>query len=112
MESAKIMQRRVAFERCKQHNKDYYLEQKRRLSARPAYNAHRREMYKQKVDELKLLGILPRKRGRPIMYDHGEALEIKRDRARVYAMRSRAAKTISQLIQNDNTSQTPSDISD
>ena len=87
------MQRRVAFERWKQQNREYYLEQKRSLAARPAYKAHRRAMYKQKVDELKHLGILPRKRGRPAMYDHGEALDIKRDRARAYAMRSRAATT-------------------
>ena len=44
-------------------------------------------MYRQKVDELKVLGILPRKQGRPTMYVHGEALEINRDRAREYAKR-------------------------
>ena len=102
--SANIMQRRSACERWKQQNRDYYLEQKRRLAARPEYKAHRREMYKQKVDELKELGILPRKRGRPTMYDPKEALEIKRDKAREYAMRSRDAKQISHLSENDNTS--------
>jgi hypothetical protein len=110
--SAKILQRRSACERWKQRNREYYLEQKRRLAARPEYKAHRREMYKQKVDELKQLGLLPRKRGRPTMYDPKEALEIKRDKAREYAMRSRRAKQISQLLENDNTSKSSSEESD
>ena len=84
--------KRIACERWKQQNREYYLEQKRRLAARPEYKAHRREMYRQKVDELKLLGILPRKRGRPTMYDHKEALEMKRERAKEYATRTRAKK--------------------
>jgi hypothetical protein len=69
-------------------------------------------MYKQRVDELKQLGLLPRKRGRPTMYDPREALEIKRDRARDYAMRSRAAKQISRLLENDNESKSSSEESD
>ena len=110
--SAKIVQRRSACERWKQKSRDYYLEQKGRLAARPEYKAHRRYMYKQKVHELKLLGILPRKRGRPPLYNHTEALEVKRDRAREHAMRSRAAAKISHLSENDNTSESPSEISD
>jgi len=109
---AKILQRRSACERWKQQNREYYLEQKKRLAARPEYKAHRREMYKQRVDELKQLGLLPRKRGRPTMYDPREALEIKRDRARDYAMRSRAAKQISRLLENDNESKSSSEESD
>ena len=69
-------------------------------------------MYKKTVDELKLLGILPRKRGRPAMYGHGEALDINRDRAREYAMLSRTAKHISQLIEHDNTSKSSREESD
>ena len=69
-------------------------------------------MYKQKVDELKLLGILPRKWGRPPLYNYEEALEVKRDKARDYAMRSRAAKKTSHLLENDNTSESPGEISD
>jgi hypothetical protein len=69
-------------------------------------------MYRQKVDELTQLGILPRKRGRPTMYDPKEALEMKRDKAREYAMRLRTAKQISQLLENDNTSKTTSEESD
>ena len=107
-----VTQRRNAFERWKQANRDYYLEQKRRLASRPEYKAHRREMYKQKVDELKLLGILPRKRGRPTLYNDEERLDIKRDRARDYAMRSRATHKRSQLLENDNTPTGTSEISD
>ena len=69
-------------------------------------------MYKQKVDALKLLGILPRKQGRPRMYDHGEALEMKSDRAREYAVRLRAARKISQLTENVNASESSSEESD
>ena len=86
--------------------------QKRSLAARPEYKAHRREMYKEKTNELKALGILPRKRGRPQMYLGEEALEMKRDRAREYAARSRAAKKISQLMQNDNESTSSCEESD
>lgn len=50
-------------------------------------------MHRQKIVELKLLGILPRERGRPTMSGHGEALEIKRGRQRAYALRSRTANT-------------------
>ena len=101
--------KRVACERWKQQNREYYLQQKRDLAARPEYKAHRREMYRQKVDELKVFGILPRKRGRPTMYNHEEALEMKRDRAREYAMRSRAIKKISLLLENVNTSESSSE---
>ena len=107
------MQKRNAGERWKQRNREYHLEQKRRLAARPEYKAHRRDMYKQKVDELKELGILPRKRGRPTMYSYEEKLEIKRDRARGYATRSRAATRRSLLLKNDNNEgKSPSEISD
>ena len=70
-------------------------------------------MYQKHRQELVAAGLAPRKRGRPTMYDHGEALEIKRDRAREYAMRSRAAKQRSLLLENDNTiSESGGEISD
>ena len=69
-------------------------------------------MYRQKVDELKELGILPRKRGRQTLYTYEEKLEIKRDRARGYATRSRAAQKRSLLLENDNTGKSSSEISD
>ena len=71
------------------------MEQKCRLATRPEYKAHRREMYRERVEELKLLGILPRKRGRPTMYVGPEALEMKRQRAREAAARYRLKKYLS-----------------
>ncbi len=93
--SHSVMRRRVACEKWKIANRDYYLEQKRRLASRPEYKAHRREMYRERVGELTLLGVLPRKRGRPLMYVGPEALEIKRQRARKAAARYRMKKNIS-----------------
>ena len=78
----RILKKRAAVNRWKAANYDRYLLQKRTLAARPEYKAHRREMYREKTEELKLLGILPRKRGRPQMYDGSEAIEMKRRRAR------------------------------
>ena len=76
----RILKKRAAVNHWKANNYTYYLEQKRTLAARPEYKAHRRQMYKERTDELKLLGILPRKRGRPMMYEPGsmEAVEVKR----------------------------------
>ena len=44
----KVSKRRHAVERWKLNNREYYLEQKRRLAHRPEYLQHRREMYKAK----------------------------------------------------------------
>ena len=101
MVSRRILKRRQAVERWKANNYSYYLEQKRTLAARPGYKAHRREMYREKTEELKLLGILPRKRGRPRMYEGSEAIEMKRQRAREAMARYRLKK-ISQLKENSN----------
>ena len=107
-----VMRRRIACEKWKRTHREYYLDQKRRLANRPEYKAHRREMYKQHTDELKLLGILPRKRGRPMMYVGPEALEMKRRRAREAAARYRLI--FSQLEEKDEptTSTSSSEISD
>ena len=95
--SPSVMRQHIACEKWKIAHRDYYyLEQKRRLATRPEYKAHRREMYKERTDELKLLGILPRKRGRPQMYVGPEAFEMQRQRAREAAARYRLRK-ISQL---------------
>ena len=102
-----VMKRRVACEKWKIAHREYYLDQKRRLANRPEYKAHRREMYKQHTDELKLLGILPRRRGRPMMYVGPEALETKRQRARESAARYRLKK-LSQLEENVNSTSTNS----
>ena len=106
-----VTRRRAAVEKWKTNHREYYLNQKRNLANRPEYKAHRREMYKAKTDELKLLGILPRKRGRPMLYIGPEALEMKRQRAREAAARHRL-KTISQLQENVNSSESSSQGSD
>ena len=98
--SHSVRRRRIACEKWKIAHRDYYLDQQRRLATRPEYKAHRREMYKERTDELKLLRILPRKRGRPIMYVGPEALEMKRQRTREAAARYRLRK-IYQLSKND-----------
>ncbi len=44
----KLAKRRQAVHRWKENNREYYLEQKRRLAHRPEYLQRRREMYKAK----------------------------------------------------------------
>ena len=101
MVSRRIFKQRQAVERWKANNRGKYLEQKRTLAARPEYKAHRREMYKVKTEELRILGILPRKRGRPQMYSGSEAAEMKRQRSREAMVRYRL-RTISRLNEKDN----------
>ena len=99
----RVLKRRQAVERWKAKNRDRYLEQKRMLSARPEYRAHRREMYRQHVDELTNLGILPRPKGRPRLYEGAEALEMRRERARRASARYRLQK-LSQWTEKDEQS--------
>ena len=96
LDMERILKKRAAVNRWKAANYDRYLLQKRTLAARPEYKAHRREMYREKTEELKSLGILPRKRGRPQMYEGSEAIEMKRRRAREAMARYRL-RIISQL---------------
>ncbi len=98
--SPSVTRRRIACEKWKIAHRDYYLDQKRRLATRPEYKAHRRAVYKQQTDELKLMGILPRKRGRPMLYVGPEALEMKRQREREAPTRYRE-KIISQQQEKD-----------
>ena len=98
-------------QRWKEAHREYYLAQKRRLAARPEYKAHRREMYRAKVEELTLLGILPRKRGRPRMYEGEEALEMRRQRARESTARYRAKRISQQQEKDDHESETTSEVS-
>ena len=103
-----VGEKQTAMQRWKEKHRDYYLAQKRRLAARPEYKAHRREKYRKKCQELTLLGILPRKRGRPQLYLGEEAVEMRRQRAREASMRYRL-KLISLLEEKeDNTSETAS----
>ena len=62
--SPRRLKKRAAVETWKSNNYEYYLEQKRRLARRPEYLKHRRDMYREKIERLKLVGILPKKRGR------------------------------------------------
>ena len=101
----------TALQRWKEKNREYYLAQKRKLAARPEYKKHRREMYRAKVEELTLLGILPRKRGRPTMYEGTEAIEMRRQRARESTARYRAKRNSQQQEKDDLESETGSEVS-
>ena len=46
MRDIKWQKHRLAVERWKENNREYYLEQKRRLASRPEYLARRREQYR------------------------------------------------------------------
>ena len=96
----------------KERNREYYLLQKRILSGRPAYKAHRRLVYRQKRAALLSQDdyTVPRK-GRPRQYSEEEALERKRESARQWARQSRA-KNLSQLEENVNTIEKHSEKSD
>ena len=94
------MKRRGACERWKANNREYYLQQLRDLAARPEYRARVRAKYHEKQAELRELGILPRKLGRPRMYEGEEATEMKRQRAREASARYKARKKFSQVQEN------------
>ncbi len=94
--SSAVMRRRIACEKWKANNRERYLQQKRELSARPAYRAHVREKYHRRQALLREAGILPRKLGRPRMYDGQEALDVKREQGRQAAARYHLKK-ISQV---------------
>ena len=99
--SEKILKRRAAVERWKANNRDYYLQQKRELSARPEYRARMREKYAEQQRELKAAGIVPRKLGRPRLYDGQEALDMRRQRAREATSRYRARQLFSRVDGNN-----------
>ena len=69
-------------ERWKEDNREYCLQQKRELSARPEYRARMRAKYAEQQQELKDAGILPRKMGRPRLYEGQEAIDMRRQRSR------------------------------
>ncbi len=105
------MKRRAAVERWKANNRDYYLQQKRDLAARPEYRAHMRARYASQQAELREAGILPRKLGRPRLYEGQEAIEMKRQRAREAAVRYRL-RLFSQLQENDESEKSDSTTSE
>ena len=81
--SQTVLKRRAAVERWKSNNREYYFKQKRELSARPEYaklkelSAKMRAKYTAQQAELKEAGIVPRKMGRPRLYDGKEAIEMR-----------------------------------
>ena len=105
----KVLKRRAAVERWKANNREYYINQKRALSARPEYRAHRREIYHAKRQELIDEGLAPKKLGRPQLYFGEEAIERKRERAREAAARYRARKLLSRLTENVKVEETSED---
>ena len=105
------MKRRAAVERWKANNREYYLRQKRDLAARPEYRAHMRARYASQQAELREAGILPRKLGRPRLYEGQEAIEMKRQRAREAAARYRL-KLFSQLQENNESEKSDSTTSE
>ena len=106
-----ILKRRRAVERWKANNRDYYLQQKRELSARPEYRAKMRASYAAQQAELREAGILPRPLGRPRLYDGEEALEMKRQRAREAAARYRL-RLFSQVQEKDESEKSDSTTSE
>ena len=73
---------------------------KRELSARPEYRAKMRAKYAEQQRELKEAGIVPRKMGRPRLYDGQEAIDMRRQRAREASARYRL-KINSQIEEKD-----------
>ena len=112
--SQQILKKRAAVERWKANNREYYLQQKRDLSARPEYRARMRAKYTAEREELKKAGILPRKMGRPRLYDGQEAIDMQMQRAREASARYKARQIISQGKENDEstTRSNPSEESD
>ena len=99
--SDKILKRRAAVERWKSNNREYYLQQKRDLSSRPEYRARMRARYAEQQRDLKEAGIAPRKMGRPRLYEGQEALEMRRQRARLASARYKERKILSRVYQNN-----------
>ncbi len=106
------MKRRAAVERWKANNRDYHLRQKRELSARPEYRARMRARYHKQQAGLREAGILPRKLGRPRLYDGEEGLEHKRQRARKASARYRTRQLLSHVEKTDESEEIDSPTSE
>ena len=105
---------RAASEHWKANNYQYWILQKRALSSRPSYKAHRRRKYKEKMDSLKAAeGYVPPIRGRPRLYSPTEAAQRRRKTAREWAAAHRLAKDIISGKENylhDNTATTSEEV--
>ena len=108
MLSQTILNRRAAVERWKADHREYYLKQKRALAARPEYRAVCRARYKAQRDALKEAGLLPRKLGRPVLYEGQEALDMQRQRAREASARYRARQLFSRAKENHESKESSS----
>ena len=61
MDIEKQIKRRIAVEKWKMNNREYYLKQKRDLSSRPSYREKVRQRYRERRNELIADGLLPKK---------------------------------------------------
>ena len=92
----KKQKHRAASEQWKRLNYEYYLMQKRILSSRPEYKAHRRMKYREKIQSLRVKdNYLPPVRGRPRIYNSEEAAARRRETARSWAVQKRRKENIS-----------------
>ena len=90
MEAEKKQKHRAASEQWKRLNYEYYLMQKRILSSRPEYKAHRRMKYREKIQSLRMKeNYLPPVRGRPRIYSLEEAARRRRETARSWVQKRR-----------------------
>ena len=101
MDVEKQIRRRIAVEKWKMNNREYYLKQKRELSKRPSYRERVRDRYRAKRNELIAAGLLPKKPGRPKLYDDEEAIIRRREINRFASARYRARKIFSPLQEKD-----------
>ena len=83
----RILRNRQSKERWKLRNWEYYVEQKRRLGARPEYRALRRAVYLAKRGDEP-----PKPRGRPRLYRDADAIECAKQQARERTRAWRAAR--------------------
>ena len=80
----------------KNENYAYWLCQKRALSARESYKAHRRAKYRKKMQRLREAeDYVQPKRGRPALYSPTQALQRRRAAARSWAAAHRLKEKLS-----------------
>ena len=80
----------------KNANYAYWLCQKRALSARESYKAHRRAKYREKMQRLREVeGYVQPKRGRPALYSPTTALQRRRETSRKWAIAHRSREKLS-----------------
>ena len=98
---------RAASEHWKANNYQYYILQKRALSSRPSYKAHRRKMYREKMNSIRATeDYVAPQRGRPRTYSPTTAARRRRETAREWAAAHRLSENISSkenYQHNDNT---------